>query len=201
MAGAAEDRSVDPGRAGLDPVLPAHSGGRVHQPTAALNPGSWVSRLLDAPMRPGTVTWIGLRPHRDQPLLPVARAELDVTDGVVGDHYRSRTNQARQVTLIQSEHIAAIAVYLGLDHIDPASLRRNIVVSGINLRALKGRRFRLGTAICMAIGECHPCSRMEEILGPGGYNAVRGHGGITARIIGNGHVSPGDTIARLVGAE
>jgi MOSC domain-containing protein YiiM len=180
-----------------DPVIGAQSGDG--QPTATLNPGSWVSRLLDAPMRPGTVTWIGLRPRRHHPLLPVARAELDVADGVVGDHYRSRTNQARHVTLIQSENIAAIAVYLGLDRIDPAMLRRNIVVSGINLHALKGRRFRLGTAICIATGECHPCSRMEQNLGPGGYNAVRGHGGITARVIGNGQVSLGDSVARLDG--
>jgi MOSC domain-containing protein YiiM len=171
------------------------------QPSGTLNPASWVGRLLDAPMRPGTVTWIGLRPNRSQSLLPVPYAELDVTGGLIGDHYRSRTNQARQVTLIQAEHIAAIAGYLGLDHIDPGMLRRNVVVSGINLLALKGRRFRLGSALCVHTGECHPCSRMEETLGPGGYNAVRGHGGITARIIGNGRISLGDTIARIDTAE
>jgi MOSC domain-containing protein YiiM len=166
------------------------------EPTSTLNPSSWVSRLLDAPMRPGTVTWIGLRPNRRQKLLSVRHADLDVTDGLVGDHYPCRTNQVRQVTLIQAEHIAAIAGYLGLDHIDPDKLRRNVVVSGINLRALKGRRFQLGSALCMHTGECHPCSRMEEIFGPGGYNAVRGHGRITARIIGSGQVRLGDAIAR-----
>jgi MOSC domain-containing protein YiiM len=165
--------------------------------TSTLNAASWVSRLLDAPMRPGTVNWIGLRPNRRQPLTPVPHAEFDVSGGLVGDHNRSRTNQARQVTLIQAEDIAAIALYLGLDRIDPGRLRRNIVVSGINLLALKGRRFRLGSALCMATGACHPCSRMEENLGPGGYNAVRGHGGITARIVGNGAVRLGDAIARL----
>jgi MOSC domain-containing protein YiiM len=166
-------------------------------PAPGLNPASWVSRLLDAPMRPGTVTWIGLRPSRGRPLLQVPQAELDVAEGLIGDHYRGRINQARQVTLIPTEHIAAIAAYLGLDPIDPATLRRNFVVSGINLRALKGRHFRLGSALCRHTGECSPCSRMEDILGPGGYNAVRGHGGITARIIGNGQVSLGDTIERV----
>jgi MOSC domain-containing protein YiiM len=169
--------------------------------TSTLNPASPLGRLLNAPMRPGTITWIGLRPARRQPLQPVTQAALDVVNGLVGDHYRSRTNQARQVTLIQAEHMAAIASFLDLDHLDPARLRRNIVVSGINLLALKGRRFRLGTSLCVVTGECQPCSRMEENLGPGGYNAVRGHGGITARIVGDGHINVGDTVARWDGPE
>ena len=118
-------------------------------------------------------------------------------DGLAGDHYRGRTDLARQLTLIQAEHVAAIAIYLGLDRVEPEQLRRNIVVAGINLSALKGRRFRLGSALCVATGDCHPCSRMEDILGPGGYNAVRGHGGITARIISSGAVRPGDMIVRV----
>ena len=166
-------------------------------PDIRLNPGSPIGRLLTAPMRPGTVRWIGLRPARRETLRPVASALLDPLDGLSGDHYRSRTNRTRQVTLIQDEHVAAIAAYLGRDRLGAAALRRNIVVRGINLLALKGERFRLGTALLEATGECHPCSRMETILGPGGYNAVRGHGGITARIVTAGVVRLGDAILRL----
>jgi MOSC domain-containing protein YiiM len=160
---------------------------------SGLNPASPPARLLNGPLRPGVVTWIGRRPERRQPLVPVPHADLDPDNGLTGDHYHGRTDKARQVTLIQAEHIAA---YLGNDPIEPARLRRNIVVSGINLHALKGRHFRLGSALLIATGECHPCSRMEEILGPGGYNAVRGHGGITARIIEAGAVHLGDRITR-----
>ena len=163
---------------------------------AGLNASSPLARLLNAPMRAGEVVWVGVRPARRQPLLAVSHADLDPEGGLIGDHYRSRTNQARQVTLIQAEHIAAIAACLGSGPIDPGRLRRNVVVSGINLHALKGRRFSLGSALLEAIGECHPCSRMEEVLGVGGYNAVRGHGGITARIIRAGTVAPGDAIKR-----
>ncbi|HEY0181898.1 MAG TPA: MOSC domain-containing protein [Rhodopila sp.] len=163
---------------------------------SGLNRASPLARLLDAPMRPGSVTWIGLRPARRKPLLAVAQANFDPVLGLIGDHYQSRTNHARQVTLIQAEHIAAIASHLGTGAIDPGLLRRNIVVSGINLHALRGQRFQLGTALLVATGECHPCSRMEEILGTGGYNAVRGHGGMTARVIRPGRVCLGDAIAR-----
>lgn len=131
-------------------------------------------------------------------MLAVESAQFDAEDGLVGDHYSSRTGGARHVTLIQAEHLAAIASHLGRDALAPALLRRNIVVAGINLAALKGRRFRLGTALLEATGECHPCSRMEEILGPGGYNAVRGHGGITARVLEGGTARNGDALERGV---
>jgi MOSC domain-containing protein YiiM len=148
-------------------------------------------------MRGGVVTWIGLRPVRRQPVVVVPYADLDPEEGLIGDHYHSRSNKRRQVTLIQAEHIAAIAAYLGTDPIDPDRLRRNIVVSGINLLALKDRAFRVGSAVLVATGACHPCSRMEEMLGPGGYNAVRGHGGITARVVGGGRLGLGDAVVRI----
>jgi MOSC domain-containing protein YiiM len=73
-------------------------------------------------------------------------------------------------------------------------VRRNIVVEGLNLLALKGKRFVMGNAILEYSGECHPCSRMEANLGPGGYNALRGHGGITAKIVSTGLIKLGDLI-------
>ena len=94
----------------------------------------------------------------------------------------------RQVTLIQWEHLPVIASCLNLDEIEPQRLRRNIVVSGVNLLALKDKTFQLGTAMLKYTGQCHPCSAMEREFGPGGYNAVRGHGGITAQIIRPGTV-------------
>ena len=126
-------------------------------------------------------------------------AVLDPEQGLIGDHYSSRTGGARHVTLIQTEHLSAIAAHLGLDAVAPEQLRRNIVVAGINLAALKGRRFTLGGAVLEATGECHPCAQMEEILGTGGYNAVRGHGGLTARVVTGGVVRLGDGVARAEG--
>jgi MOSC domain-containing protein YiiM len=124
-------------------------------------------------------------------------AVLDPRDGLLGDRYQGRAGGARQVTLVQAEHLAAIGAFLGLAPVLPERLRRNLVVSGLNLLALKGRRFRIGAAVLEMTGECHPCSRMEEEFGPGGYNAVRGHGGITARVLEGGAVMLGDAVNRL----
>lgn len=126
-----------------------------------------------------------------------ASARLVAQRGIEGDRYKTSSNGARQVTLIAAEDIAAIAAFLGRDAVAPDLLRRNFVTRGINVAALKGMRFRIGHAVLEGSGDCAPCSRMEEALGTGGYNATRGHGGITARIIEGGDVRLGDAITRL----
>ena len=161
-----------------------------------LDPASPLARLFAAPMRPGVVRWIGLRPARRAPMLAVERCRLDEDAGLLGDRYQGRPGGIRQVTLIAAEQIAAIGSYLDAEA-TPEQLRRNFVVSGVNLAALKGCRFRIGTAILEATGECHSCSRREETLGRGGYNAVRGHGGITARVVSDGVACVGDALERL----
>ena len=98
------------------------------------------------------------------------------------------------MTLIQKEHIDAVASLLHKNKIAPEELRRNIVVSGINLLALKDREFKIGTAVLKMTGLCHPCSRMEENFGEGGYNAVRGHGGINACVISTGIIKLQDKV-------
>ena len=162
----------------------------------AFAPESPLGQLLAGPMRPGRVTWIGLRPARRATMLTVERATLIAGQGLDGDRYASTHDGPRQVTLIAAEDLAAIASFLGGDAIDPMVLRRNIVTSGINLMALKDRRFRIGGAVLQTSGDCAPCSRMEETLGPGGYNAVRGHGGICARVVQGGEVKVGDELQR-----
>lgn len=146
--------------------------------------------------KPGKVEWIGIRPERRLPLTDVESVKAVAGVGLAGDHYASKGGK-RQVTLIQKEHIEAVASMVGLDQVAPSLLRRNIVVSGINLSALKGKQFRLGTAVMEYTGECHPCSRMEENLGYGGYNAMRGHGGITCKILESGEIGVGDALVVL----
>src|SRR5690242_13062343 len=121
-----------------------------------LNPDSPLARLMDAQMQPGRVAWIGLRPERRVPMLAVEHARLTIEDGLVGDRYRSKGMRTRQVTLIGVENLVAIRSFMALQVVEPERLRRNLVISGVNLLALKDRRFRVGSAVLEMTGECHP---------------------------------------------
>ncbi|MFY0654196.1 MAG: MOSC domain-containing protein [Cyclobacteriaceae bacterium] len=153
-----------------------------------------LSRLMETIPQKGKVEWIGLRPASKAPMQIVESVEAKLGEGLMGDRFKGKFSTKRQVTLIQQEHIDAVRSILKDSAINPDLIRRNIVVSGINLMSLKGKEFRIGGAIFEATGECHPCSRMEKNLGEGGYNAMRGHGGITAKVIGDGEINLGDEV-------
>jgi MOSC domain-containing protein YiiM len=148
---------------------------------------------MDVLPQAGVLEWIGVRPGRRAELTSLAEVFAEADRGLTGDHY-SKQGGKRQVTLIQAEHLQTLSSLMGLSLVAPGTVRRNLVVSGINLLALKGKRFRIGAAILEYTGLCHPCSYMETVLGPGGYNAMRGHGGITAAVVGSGRMRLGDAL-------
>ncbi|WP_341303792.1 MOSC domain-containing protein [Pseudomonas sp. TMP25] len=153
--------------------------------------------LLSAVPQHGCVRWIGVRPASRTAMLELDAVEVRREAGLTGDHSRPGPSNARQVTLIQWEHLAVISALMGRaddQPITPAELRRNIVISGINLFSLKGRRFRLGQAILETTGWCQPCAKLEERLGPGTFQAMRGHGGINARVLHSGIIRLNDTL-------
>ena len=162
--------------------------------------GLEMKELLATMPQTGTVEWIGLRPGRREPVNIVEEASVGEA-GLVGDRFNGKNGAPRMVTLIQKEHIDTVASILNRDEIDPALLRRNIVVSGINLTALKKNEFQIGDVVLFGTGNCPPCSRMEENLGPGGYNAMRGHGGITAKVISGGMIRCGDNVVLVTGSQ
>ena len=149
--------------------------------------------LLSRFPRTGRVEWIGVRPARREPVCPCDAVLAEIGTGLIGDRYAGGSG-TRAVTLIQSEHLSVVAALMGVEAVDPAMLRRNLVISGVNLAALKGRQLQVGEALLEGTGLYHPCSRMEEVLGPGGLNAMRGHGGLTARVLRGGWIRLGDAV-------
>lgn len=152
--------------------------------------------LINTVPQVGKINWIGLRTEKRIDLRVVEEVEVSVEMGLAGDHYQG-SSKKRQITLIQAEHLNGVAAILGKEAIDPSLTRRNIVVSGINLLSLQDQQFKIGEVILETTGLCYPCSRMEENLGPGGYNAMRGHGGINAKVIKGGTIRVGDSVALL----
>ena len=164
----------------------------------SLSPQQNLFGRFAADLPAGRVEWIGLRPARLAPVERVAEAQAVAGLGLVGDRRMDGSvGSARQVTFISAEHIAVVASLLGFDRIDPARLRRNVVISGVNINALRHQQFRIGEAVFLATAACHPCSRMDKALGQGGHAAMLGHGGLCAKILRSGRFSVGDEVICL----
>ena len=154
-----------------------------------------VAELIQVFPNDGELVWIGVRPAHGEPMIAVSGVMVNQRSGLIGDRYNGSSGK-RHVTLIQYEHLAVLESLMGKE-VSPEFLRRNLVIKGINLLALKNAKFRIGDVVFQTTGFCHPCSKMESTLGAGGYNAMRGHGGLTAQVLQEGLLRLGDRLVVL----
>ncbi len=169
--------------------------------------------LAQVAVATGRIEAIVLRPARRSAAVLVDAVLAVAGRGLEGDHRAARSAvteaaQASAVTLVQAEHLPLIAQWVGLPQVRPEQLRRNLVVSGINLLAMRSPfagqalQWIIGDEVLIEVsGPCAPCSRMEHTLGTGGYNAMRGHGGLRARIVRGGLVARGDAVRLCTAAD
>lgn len=145
----------------------------------------------------GKIEWIGLRRASGEAMDVVEAATLLQGHGLEGDKAGQRAGSRRQVTLIQAEYLPVIAALLGKEAVSPEALRRNIVVSGINLGLCRDLEIGINDAVLQVTGDCVPCAKMEKALGYGGFNAMWSHGGVTASVRAGGTITLGDEVRVL----
>lgn len=124
----------------------------------------------------------------------IERAHCMAGRGIEGDRFFDyKADYKGQATFFSSEvHVAACDA-LGLDPstISPSVYRRNFIVSGVDLNALIGVTFAVQGVRFEGTGESTPCYWMNEALGPGTEDFLKGRGGLRARILSDGWVETG----------
>lgn len=136
----------------------------------------------------------------DHPLLEVQKIECVAGHGIRGDRfYDYRDNYKGQITFFSVEVFEKLAARFGLANKSAGDLRRNVIVSDINLNDLIGEEFSIQGLRLRGTAHCRPCYWMNHALAPGAEEFLHGNGGLRAQILSDGVMAVGD--AQLVLAE
>jgi MOSC domain len=186
---AAEPVDVSPGELRralvLVPLDPARPSGGLPQ-----NPASTA----------GVVELLLTAPHAENAIQVHESVELHAGRGIVGDRYFDGTGtfsasekHGQQLTLIEGEVLDALRAE-GVA-LTPADARRNVVTRGIDLNALVGREFQIGTVRCVGRRLCEPCSHLQRLTGTALLRPMVHRGGLRADILTSGVVRTGDPVS------
>jgi MOSC domain-containing protein YiiM len=138
--------------------------------------------------------------HAAAPMQSVATVTAVAGRGLEGDRYCEQTGTysnlpgtGRDVTLIESEAIAALAREYDIQ-LPPGLARRNIVTRGIALNHLVGKSFIIGAAVLRGMRLCEPCLHMERLAARGTAHGLIHRGGLRAAIVSGGEIRVGENI-------
>ena len=117
----------------------------------------------------------------------VASVECVAGRGLMGDRYFDyKENFKGQITFFDWAVYERIQAHFNLQALDPACFRRNVLIQGVDLNTLVGKRFTLQGVEFEGSEECAPCYWMDEAIAPGAEALMKGHGGLRARIVSDG---------------
>jgi MOSC domain-containing protein YiiM len=135
----------------------------------------------------------GKEPERHM-AIEVSRAQCVADQGIVGDRFFGHKEGYKgQITFFSVEVFERLCSALRLSDASPNALRRNVVVSGVDLNELIGRRFTICETEFEGVEECRPCYWMDQALAPGAEEFLKGFGGLRARVQTDGFLTTGRT--------
>ena len=151
---------------------------------------------LDFPA--GTVAEINIAARHEELPTAVDRVRAVPGRGLEGDRNflvdgEPEPDRDDDLTLIAAEALEALAADTGIQ-LTAAESRRNLLVRGIDLNSLVGRRFTVGEAVCRGIELCEPCRHLEGLTQPGVLRGLVHRGGLRAAIISGGAIAVGDSV-------
>jgi len=129
----------------------------------------------------------------DYPLVEVPQIECVAGRGIRGDRfYDYRDNYKGQITFFSFEVFERLAQHFGLTEKSPGAVRRNVVVSGVELNDLIGEEFSIQGVRLRGTAHCKPCYWLDQAIAPGAEKFLEGNGGLRAQILSDGVIAVGD---------
>ncbi len=126
-------------------------------------------------------------PPGDAPMVDAAEIECVAGQGIRGDRYFGhKPDYKGQITFFAFENYEWLVDKLGVHGKAPSVFRRNIITRGAELNALIGVEFEVQGVRFFGTEEAAPCHWMETAFGEGAHAALRGRGGLRARILNDG---------------
>jgi MOSC domain-containing protein YiiM len=107
--------------------------------------------------------------------------------------YSDRPGPGREITLIESEAIDAMARDNEIT-IPAGAARRNVVTRGAPLNHLVGKEFDVGRVRLLGVRLCEPCSHLESLTRKGLIAGLVHRGGLRAQILTGGEIRVGNPI-------
>ena len=127
----------------------------------------------------------------------VASVECVAGSGLVGDRYFDfKDNYIGQITFFDEAVYRSMLDELSVD-CPPETMRRNVIIDGVDLNTLIGKRFTIGDVEFEGTKECSPCSWMNEVVAPGAEAFLKDRGGLRARILTSGNLTAGELLLTL----
>jgi MOSC domain-containing protein YiiM len=129
----------------------------------------------------------------DYPLVEVPQIECVAGRGIRGDRfYDYRDNYKGEITFFSFEVFERLAQHFGLTEKSPGAVRRNVVVSGVELNDLIGEEFSIQGVRLRGTAHCKPCYWLDQAIAPGAEKFLEGNGGLRAQILSDGVIAIGD---------
>ena len=127
------------------------------------------------------------REPADQPMVEVSQIDCVAGSGIRGDRYFDhKPDYKGQITFFAFETHEWLEEHLGMYGKDPSVYRRNVITRGVDLNSLIGQEFEVQGVRFLGTEEAKPCLWMDHAVGEGAEKALRGRGGLRARILSDG---------------
>jgi MOSC domain-containing protein YiiM len=127
------------------------------------------------------------RPAGEHPAIEVPEIHCLAGRGIEGDRFLDfKTDYKGQITFFSAEIYDELCARFGVGDRPPSAFRRNVITRGVDLNSLIGREFTIQGVRFYGMAECSPCAWQDGAFAPGTEAALRGRGGLRAKILTDG---------------